>query len=133
MGRSATAAKHSDRREQLRLAKRRQRERERQRGMETYQLRLPRQLAGKLKEGLRQPAFRDALYTLIDHRIVHAGDYANLRLLTWNRTTPLMARAEAFALYESNWRHVDANAMSEAERDLVRGLVEEFGNGVIHA
>ena len=133
MERSATAAKTPARREQMRLAKRRQRERERQRGMQTCQLRLPGQLAGKLKEGLRQAAFRDALYAFIEQRIVHAGDYPNLRLLTWHRTTPLLARAEAFALYESNWRHVDATAMSAAERDLVHSLAEEFGNGVIHA
>ena len=121
------------RREQLRLAKRRQRAREKQRGMAIYQLRLPRNLAEKLKAGVQHADFSDALHTFIDRQIIHADDYENLQLLAWNRAIRFMTRADAFRLYENNWRHVDTNTMSANERDLLMGLAKEFGNGIIHA
>ena len=123
----------SVRREQLRLAKRRQREREKQRGLAIYQLRLPRDLAEKLKEGVQHADFRGALCAFIDQQIIHADDYENLQLLAWSRAKRFMTRADAFRLYENNWRHVDTNTMSANERELIRGLAKEFGNGIIHA
>lgn len=44
-----------------------------------------------------------------------------------------MTRAEAFQLYECNWRHVDQNGMGAKERDLIVQLAQEHGNGVINA
>ncbi len=121
------------RQEQLRLAKRRQREREKQRGLAVYQLRLPRNLAEKLKEGNRHTDFMGALHALIDRQIIHIDDYENLRMLTWNRAIRFTTRADAFRLYEDNWRHVDTKTMGAGERELIRDLAQEFGNGIIHA
>ena len=58
------------RREQLRLAKRRQREREKERDLTVCELRLPRRLAEKLKAG-KQAGFTAALHAFIDHQDVY--------------------------------------------------------------
>ena len=121
------------RREQLRLAKRRQRAREKLRGLATYQLRLPHRLAEKLKAGVKQADFVAALQAFIDHRVICIDDYENLRLLAWNRAGRFMTRAEAFQLYERNWRHVDQGRLSVDERELITRLAKEHGNGVINA
>ena len=121
------------RRRQLRLAKRRQREREKQRDLVIYQLRLPRGLAEKLKAGLKQAGFASDFRSFIDYRVICIDDFENLRLLAWNRTGRFVTRAEAFQLYERNWRHVDLNGMSAGERELIAKLKQEYGNGVINA
>lgn len=123
----------ANRREQLRLAKRRQRAREKRRGMATYTLRLPHRLAEKLKAGMKQEDFAAALHALVDRQVLCIDDYENLRLISWNRAGRFVSRAEAFQLYESNWRHVDPKGMSVDERDLIEQLAQEHGNGVINA
>ena len=120
------------RREQLRLAKRRQREREKRHGLETYQLRLPQSLTEKLKEGSQHAEFVDALQAFIDHQILRISDYENLRLLAWNRKGKFVTRREALQLYERNWRHVYSDGMSTEERDLIASLAREYGNGVLN-
>ena len=125
----ATAA----RREQQRLAKRRQRAREKRRGLATYQLRLPRRLAEKMMAGGKRAGFVDALLAFIDREVLCIDDYENLRLIAWNRAGRYMTRAEAFQLYECNWRHVDQNGMDPGEREMIAQLTQEHGNGVINA
>ena len=121
------------RREQLRLAKRRQRAREKRRGLAMVQLRLPHRLAEKLKAGGKRAGFVEALQAFIDREVLCVDDYENLRLIAWNRAGRFMTRAEAFQLYECNWRHVDQNGMDSRERDLIAQLAQEHGNGVINA
>ncbi len=60
------------------------------------------------------------------------ADFDELRRLAWNRDPhrPLPA-AEAFALYERNWRHVDVNRMTPEEAALVRDLTDAYGHGVM--
>ena len=60
-------------------------------------------------------------------------DFPGLKLLCWSRRPLSITRREAFALYERNWRFVDAAGMPEHERALIDGLAREFGNGVINA
>ncbi len=58
--------------------------------------------------------------------------YPQLRQLAWNRPEgACVDDAEAFALYESNWRLVDVAAMDEAERALLQRLVTEQGAGLL--
>ena len=71
--------------------------------------------------------------SFIDSRILCIDDFENLRLLAWNRSGRFVTRAEAFQLYESNWRHVDLHEISTAEYELIMLLKQEYGNGVIHA
>jgi hypothetical protein len=59
-------------------------------------------------------------------------DFPELRMLVWNRDDARpIAPDEALALYERNWRYVDAEHMTEREAKLVEYLVEEFGNGLL--
>lgn len=62
--------------------------------------------------------------------MVVPGEFSELALIAWNRdpARPIPA-AEAFALYEANWRHVDPARMTPAEADLVETLAREFGQG----
>ena len=58
------------------------------------------------------------------------AEYPELASLAWNRdpNRPIPGQ-EALGLYEANWRHVAAEALSARERDLIAGLVARFGNG----
>ena len=56
--------------------------------------------------------------------------YEGLRRLVWNRDPArAIPLAEVFALYERNWRHIDQDALTCAERRLVAVLTERFGHG----
>lgn len=64
---------------------------------------------------------------------IHLQDYPELKRLAWhvhgvNDLTP----AEALGIYERNWRHLDVTDLTPAERDLIDGLRQVFGNGSGH-
>jgi len=61
------------------------------------------------------------------------GDYPQLALLAWSRKLDdVISAEEAFALYESNWRFVDQNLLDDRERELIDGLTETCGNGLMN-
>ena len=66
--------------------------------------------------------------------MVVPADYPELKMLVWNRdpARPIPA-ADAFALYERNWRLVDKQNLTEREARLIRELTEAFGNGIFLA
>jgi len=59
------------------------------------------------------------------------AEFPELASLCWNRdpARPL-PEAEAFSLYERNWRHVRPDAMGPAERQLLERLTRTYGHGV---
>jgi hypothetical protein len=62
---------------------------------------------------------------------MHVGDdLPQLRFLLWNRTTPEVSEAEAFALYEANRAWVEPEAMTEHERRFFEALKDHYGRGV---
>ncbi|MGV2098209.1 hypothetical protein [Rhizobium sp. 21-4511-3d] len=65
-------------------------------------------------------------------REIIPNEFPELKMLAWSRDTarPIPAD-EAYALYERNWRFVDASALTEAEAELIRGLTRAYGNGVL--
>jgi hypothetical protein len=63
--------------------------------------------------------------------MIDVDRYPNLALLCWNLAPRSVTEQEALALYERNWRLVDAATMPAHERALVDRLVVEFGNGVL--
>jgi len=69
---------------------------------------------------------------MLDRMLVRVADYPQLRDLAWNRSDQLIPAREAFALYERNWRFVEANRLDEAERALIERLKAQFGSGVIN-
>ena len=64
---------------------------------------------------------------------VHVESYPNLELLCWNLATPRITRRDAFAIYERNWRWIDAANTPAHERAFIESLAEEFGGGLINA
>jgi hypothetical protein len=118
--------------EQLRRAKRAQRSRQRAAGIKHVQLAVPEALALKLAAARNTPQFLSELNAMLDRMLVRVADYPQLRDLAWNRSDQLIPAREAFALYERNWRFVEANRLDEAERALIERLKAQFGSGVIN-
>lgn len=121
------------RQEQLRNAKRAQRARDREAGLVLYQAKLPARLANRLKAGLRNPEFVVIFSRFLETELIAVDEYPQLKLLCWNLKSPYFTRAEAFSIYERNWRLVDTESLTPRERDLVEGLTREIGGGVINA
>lgn len=64
---------------------------------------------------------------------IHLADYPQLAQLAWQvQGTEILTPQEAWDIYERNWRHVDAGALMEHERDLVDGLRLVFGGDAKH-
>ena len=79
---------------------------------------------------MREPRFVDRLHAFLREELIPVDDYPGLQLLCWNRRAPYVTRREAFALYERNWRFVDARATPEHERTLIDVLARKFGHGL---
>jgi hypothetical protein len=87
----------------------------------------------RLRYALSLPGFEDTLAAFLAEQVVDTHEYPELRLLCWNRAERFIPAAEAFALYERNWRFVDPAALSQTERALIDRLAGRFGNGVLNA
>ena len=62
------------------------------------------------------------------------SDYPELRLICWHRPSyQPMEEEEAFAVYERNWRYVDQEMLTDAEKALIERLKNTYGDGVINA
>jgi hypothetical protein len=123
----------ASRRTQNLAAKRAQRERDAAAGYVPCQVKLPKAVAEKLRAALRMPGFENALGDFLDHSIVEVARYPQLAFLLWNRRDRFLPAAEAFALYEHNWRWIDEKKLTAEERDLIDRLKNTFGHGVINA
>jgi hypothetical protein len=80
---------------------------------------------------LTLPAFDDRFCAMKqDLKHIVPEDFPELKLLAWSRDPqrPLPA-AEAFSLYERNWRFVDRQRLTDRESGLIRALATEFGHG----
>lgn len=59
------------------------------------------------------------------------SQYEQLRQLCWNLAPDTsMTEAEAFAIYERNWRFIDHQKLDPAEKAFLETLVNTYGNGV---
>jgi hypothetical protein len=119
------------RREQLRIAKRAQRQRERAAGVVLCQVRLRKPTSERLRYALSVPGFEERLRAFLDEETIEVTAHPQLRLLCWNRADRFIPAAEAFSLYERNWRFVDQAALAPAERALIDRLTRRFGKGVL--
>lgn len=118
--------------EQLRRAKRAQRTRQRAAGIVHMQLAVPQAVALKLAAARGTSQFLPELDAMLDRMLVRLADYPQLRDLAWNRSDEMIPASEAFALYERNWRFVEAERLEDGERALIERLKIEFGHGVIN-
>lgn len=63
---------------------------------------------------------------------VRVDAYPQLRAICWNRRDDaLLDGEEALALYERNWRFVDAAALDPCERRFIDALAGRYGHGVL--
>lgn len=62
--------------------------------------------------------------------LIIPADYPELQLLAWNRdpSKPITG-ADAFGIYEAQWRHVDTARLQPHEQKLIQALTEKYGNG----
>jgi len=121
------------RRDQNLSAKRAQRARDAAAGYVPCQVKLPQATAVKLREALRMPGFERALAEFLDNSVVEVAHYPQLAFLLWNRRDAYLPAAEAFALYEHNWRWIDQRTLSTDERQLIERLTRVIGGGVLNA
>jgi transcriptional regulator with XRE-family HTH domain len=62
--------------------------------------------------------------------VIRLADYPQLKQLAWQLgDAQELSPAQALELYERNWRHVDRQAMSPHERELVQRLAAALGGG----
>lgn len=62
--------------------------------------------------------------------LIRLDDYPQLKRIAWQLRGALeLTPQEALALYERNWRHIDAEAMDPGERALVQRLAATAGGG----
>ena len=62
---------------------------------------------------------------------IEIARYPNLRLLAWQLHRERIGEAEAFALYEREWRHVEVSRLGTEERKFIQHLAETYGHGVL--
>ena len=118
--------------EQLRLAKRAQRDRQRAAGIRPVELVMDDRQAARFRAAAASPHFRAAFEHLLGELAIDRTAWPMLQEITWNRADRWIAADEALALYERNWRHVDAARMPAEEAQLIQRLAERFGGGVFN-
>jgi len=131
-GRTRRGANISHRREQLRLAKRAQRDRDREAGLVLCQIKLRPSTAKSLRRAIAIAGFEGTLARVLDESLVDVQAYPNLHLVCWNRAERYIPAADAFALYERNWRFIDEKSLQPAERKLIERLTRTHGAGLLN-
>jgi hypothetical protein len=63
---------------------------------------------------------------------IDATQYPQLHLLLWNRADSVISEAEAFAIYEANWRFIDRATITPSEDELIKKLIRDHGNGCLN-
>jgi hypothetical protein len=119
--------------EQLRAAKRAQRMRDRKAGLTEIALRLTADRADRLRAAIATPHFNASLDGFLDDLILDLNAWPVLEELAWNRADRWIPAADAFALYERNWRFVEPKRLDKAEKELIERLRNRFGGGVLNA
>jgi len=63
---------------------------------------------------------------------VRVGDYPGLRELAWQtRAGTRISETEALNLYERGWRHLDRDALSDAEKLFIQHLADAYSHGAL--
>ena len=117
---------------QLREAKRKQRSRQDQAGLVPCQVVVPRELAAPLREVARRPDLVEQPRAWLALEAIEVAAWPQLDHLCWGRHDRWISGADALATYERNWRFVAPEALTAAEAELIRGLVERHGKGVFN-
>jgi hypothetical protein len=116
--------------EQLRVAKRGQRERESKAGQSEARIKLPSDLAQRLRFVARQTGFVEALTKFLNSEAIEIDRYPQLKLLCWNRRTRYLTPEDAWSLYDRNWRFVESDQLEATERELIDSLFSLYGGKI---
>jgi len=66
--------------------------------------------------------------------VIEIAEYPQLSMLAWSfRSDNTMTGAEAYCLYETNWRFVEKGELLDHERVLIDRLVATYGQGLLNA
>ena len=60
---------------------------------------------------------------------INRAHYHELNLLLWDMHQKFIEPKLALELYERRWGYVDQNKLIKKERNLIKRLTNEFGNG----
>lgn len=60
---------------------------------------------------------------------INRTHYRELNLLLWDMHTKFIAPKTAFELYEKRWGYVDQTKLTKKEKNLIKDLIQRFGNG----
>lgn len=82
---------------------------------------------------MHDPEFVAVLQQAIDEEIICISNYPNLLLLCWNCTSGFITAADAFGLYERNWRFNDETELCVSEKELIINLKDRYGGGLLNA
>ena len=63
---------------------------------------------------------------------IRIDDYIQLSDLCWNRSVRTADESEVLQIYESGWRFVDRERLTQEELTLINRLLKEYGNGVLN-
>lgn len=56
--------------------------------------------------------------------------YRELDNILWDTKAKFITPENAFALYERRWGYVNNNDLDEQEKDLIKSLTAQVGNGI---
>jgi hypothetical protein len=60
-------------------------------------------------------------------------NYPELDKIMWDFHNQTVPAEQAFQIYEQRWRYVDEQHMKPNERNLLKELIKNYGNGVFMA
>lgn len=62
--------------------------------------------------------------------IINRRNFPELDNILWDVHNDTIDAKNAFEIYERRWQYVDAERLTEEERELIRVLTQKFGNGL---
>ena len=63
---------------------------------------------------------------------ISIDEYPQLSSLCWSRASRTVEEPEALHLYESGWRFIEKDKLTDGESALITRLVQRYGNGVLN-
>lgn len=94
----------------------------------------PRAIGTPSEGATEQPGISGAFFgEFLETELIELADFPQLKQLCWNLKIEFLTRADAFAIYERNWRLIDQAALEPTERHFIDELIQKFGKGMLNA
>lgn len=59
--------------------------------------------------------------------------YSELNLILWDTANRYVTEQHAFQAYETRWKHVTEERLTDAEKELITHLIKKIGKGLFLA